>query len=291
MKSNYVIHDPLGFKGKVFVSSVRNGMDFKVEDLDLVHEMRVETHFEPGVRLVIPLNGLTDLRIGKNKIQLENHAQESAAWFSVQQDEYGFKHFGQQKNKREVVFFFSFSWIKNSLSDEQYERARDFFSSHLRIKHFVFTPLMRLSVKSLFYSSEMNLSGLQKESLYLLLIDDALNCMRWEKKTNNERLLRAVNNIDVLLKTGEGSNLSISDMAKLCHTNTSTLQRFFKQHYGISIGAYRRKLQLQKAHQALERGCSVVQSACLAEYTHLQSFSDAFRREFGYLPKYIKKHK
>lgn len=289
MENNHIIHDPLGFKGKVLINSVRNGMDFKVEDLDFVHQTRVETHFEPGVRLVIPLNGLTDLRIGKQKIRFENRARESAAWFSVQKDEYGFKHFEQQANKREVVFFFSFSWMKDSLSDEQYERSIDFFSGHLRMKHFVFSPLMRSSINSLFYSSEMNLNRLQKESLCLLLIDDALNCMRWEKQTNNERLFKAVNNIDALLKMGQGYDLSISDMAKLCHTNTSTLQRFFKQHYGIGIGAYRRKLQLQKAHQALERGCSVMQAACLAEYTHLQSFSDAFRREFGYLPKHVKK--
>jgi AraC-like DNA-binding protein len=79
--------------------------------------------------------------------------------------------------------------------------------------------------------------------------------------------------------------LSLSDIARATGMSVSTLQRAFRQCYGVSVMGFLRRQRLDHARRRLERdGLSVAEAAAEAGYRTAANFTTAFRRAFGYPP-------
>lgn len=280
-----------GVQGLLTQQILGKGFEFKYEFLQIEKNTRSKSIlFEPSFRLIFSIQGKSDIRIGKTNVQLEANSKQSGAIISVNSEEYGYKQLYVQKNRKELVIFLSSNWLKQNLFEPQYEEIKTILDSHLECFYFSITPMMQQILSRLCSPQLKTLNKLKQQSLFMMLISDTLEQINQHNKTvkAGEHLLSAIEKLGLLLQTSSCDDFSINDMANFCNSNPTTFQRVFKQHYGQSIGAYKRQQQLNRAQTALLSGTSIMRAAQVAGYTHMQSFSQAFQRQFGCLPKEIK---
>lgn len=274
----------------MLLQRLRPGLELKYEQLSVYSESNLSLLFTPGIRLVFALQGQTRLRIGRQEVTFSSHERCNGALFPVLENALGFKHFALQQQKSELLLTLSNDWLSASLSADDYEALRPLLENHLHPSRFVITPLMRQLLQRISHSDYPQLGRLQQESLCLSLIHEALQQLLPRRTfSTGGHQQQLADQIDQLLQGAAAAQLTIPEIARQCHSNPGSVQRIFKQRHGISLGAYRRRRQLDLAHKALTEGATVVQAAQAAGYHHLQSFSDAFRREFGCLPSQLKK--
>lgn len=81
-------------------------------------------------------------------------------------------------------------------------------------------------------------------------------------------------------------DLSIDRIAQEAGVSTSTIQRHFKEHFGVPIFGFVRQKRLEAAREALANdGIPVSRAAYIAGYNNISSFTTAFRKAFGVTPK------
>ncbi|HRN88593.1 AraC family transcriptional regulator [Hyphomicrobium sp.] len=79
--------------------------------------------------------------------------------------------------------------------------------------------------------------------------------------------------------------LTIEAIARDNAASVSSVQRHFKQHYGVTVFDFIRRKRLEAAREALEaRGVTVAEAAWIAGYTSSSSFITAFKKTFGTCP-------
>lgn len=82
-------------------------------------------------------------------------------------------------------------------------------------------------------------------------------------------------------------DLSLGRIAREVGISTSSIQRHFKESFGITVSDFIRQERLETARVALERdGIAISQAAYLAGYSNPSSFTTAFKKAYGVSPKY-----
>ena len=87
--------------------------------------------------------------------------------------------------------------------------------------------------------------------------------------------------------------ITIEELSKRFHINTTTLKKVFKEVYGDSVAAHIKKHRLEKAARLLkDTQISIFAAAKEVGYDSQSRFTAAFKQEFGVLPtNYRKKSK
>ncbi|MDG3579430.1 AraC family transcriptional regulator [Rhizobium sp. YJ-22] len=81
--------------------------------------------------------------------------------------------------------------------------------------------------------------------------------------------------------------LTLDRIAEAVGIGTSSIQRHFKESFGIPISDFIRRERLETARAALERdGIPIAQAAYLAGYRNPSSFTTAFKKAYGVTPKH-----
>lgn len=79
--------------------------------------------------------------------------------------------------------------------------------------------------------------------------------------------------------------LSLDQIARDLGMSVSVLQARFRGTFEMTIGEYRRRQRLIRAHMALrDQGVTVGEAATIAGYSNPANFATAFGRQFGYAP-------
>lgn len=82
-------------------------------------------------------------------------------------------------------------------------------------------------------------------------------------------------------------DLTIENIAREVGLSTSSVQRHFKEHFGLTIFEFIRQKRLESARWALESdGVPIAQAAYIAGYNSPSSFTTAFKKAYGVSPKY-----
>lgn len=85
--------------------------------------------------------------------------------------------------------------------------------------------------------------------------------------------------------------ITIDELARKYHINTTTLKKTFKEEYGMSIAAHMRKHRMEKAAVLL---CSsdkrISEIAALVGYNSQSRFTIVFKQEYGMLPTEYRLH-
>jgi AraC family transcriptional activator of pyochelin receptor len=85
------------------------------------------------------------------------------------------------------------------------------------------------------------------------------------------------------------NSLTLSMLARRVGLNRTKLALGFKQVHGVSVQAYWRDERLSRARELLQKGEARVTDVALSlGYSELSSFSRAFSRKFGVLPKTLR---
>ncbi|OHX63853.1 helix-turn-helix domain-containing protein [Flammeovirga pacifica] len=83
---------------------------------------------------------------------------------------------------------------------------------------------------------------------------------------------------------------SINELSKMVGINHTTLQKRFKEIFGVPIFKYLQLQRLNKAHQLLSKNeLSVKEAAWRVGYESISSFSNAFYKQYGFRPSDVAK--
>ena len=89
-----------------------------------------------------------------------------------------------------------------------------------------------------------------------------------------------------LISKRESEEISIEELAGKVNLNRTTLQKVFKEMYGLTINEYRTKARLQLAKNLLvSTELSITEIAGRCGYANASKFSEVFKKNEGLLPK------
>lgn len=116
-----------------------------------------------------------------------------------------------------------------------------------------------------------------------LLSNDAPRALRTDayRAASSALYTRAIS----VMKENMGRRLQMSELAALCNTSISTLQKLFFRYTGMGAMRYYGNLKMQYAENLLRDGMRVKEVALALGYTDQNYFSTAYKRHFGISPR------
>ena len=97
---------------------------------------------------------------------------------------------------------------------------------------------------------------------------------------------RKVQNVRRFINSNLEKGISIEELAAKANLNRTTLQKVFKEMYGLTINEYRTKARIQLAKNLLaSSNLSITEIAGFCGYTNASKFSEVFKKNEGMLPK------
>ena len=97
---------------------------------------------------------------------------------------------------------------------------------------------------------------------------------------------RKVQNVRRIINSNLEKEISIEELACKVNLNRTTLQKIFKEMYGLTVNEYRTKARLQLAKNLLvSTDLSKTEIAGRCGYANASKFSEVFKRNEGVLPK------
>ena len=97
---------------------------------------------------------------------------------------------------------------------------------------------------------------------------------------------RKVQNVRRIINSNLEKEISIEELACKVNLNRTTLQKVFKEMYGLTVNEYRTKARLQLAKNLLvSTDLSITEIAGRCGYANASKFSEVFKRNEGVLPK------
>ena len=95
-----------------------------------------------------------------------------------------------------------------------------------------------------------------------------------------------VQNARRIINSNLEQEISIEELAEKVNLNRTTLQKVFKEMYGLTVNEYRTKARLQLAKNMLaSTNLSITEIAGRCGYTNASKFSEVFKKNEGVLPK------
>ena len=92
--------------------------------------------------------------------------------------------------------------------------------------------------------------------------------------------------IDASVAYIDNPEISIEELAVKVNLNRTTLQKVFKEMYGLTVNEYRTKARLQLAKNLLaSTDLSITEIAGRSGYANASKFSEVFKKNEGILPK------
>lgn len=116
-------------------------------------------------------------------------------------------------------------------------------------------------------------------------------CGRAEKRDTTDLYFsgvtgRKVQNARRIINANLEKEISIEDLAQKVNLNRTTLQKVFKEMYGLTVNEYRTKARIQLAKNLLvSTDISITEIAGRCGYTNASKFSKVFKTNEGVLPK------
>ncbi len=97
---------------------------------------------------------------------------------------------------------------------------------------------------------------------------------------------RKVQNVRRIINSNLEKEISIEELACKVNLNRTTLQKIFKEMYGLTVNDYRTKARLQLAKNLLvSTDLSITEIAGRCGYANASKFSEVFKKNEGVLPK------
>lgn len=257
---------------------------------------------EPGLRIILVLDGQVSLRFGDELIHLQAkgnlpQVRHNTVLLNIEKP-VPFARLAEQGGyAKRVSLGFSNTWLKQTFSHLG-DRARSPIElTHLEsfdwsasahalaiAQQMIAPPSVPQELRSLYIESraiELLLEGWQHYTQATLppLSKCSLTPSHYHKMQQVKQWL--MGNLD--------QALSIEQIAAQANSTASTVQRHFKQAFQLTVFEFIHQARLEKALHALQDGdVNVTQAAFLAGYSNPNSFSTAFKNRYGFSPKYVK---
>lgn len=188
----------------------------------------------------------------------------------------------------------SLSWLEQEIgtSEDRPPALERFLSTHL--SHFAFEPAPDLiEIAEQISHPPVSLKGelltlyRKARAIELVRLACAALVANANKAENRSSLLNArqAERVRNYVLANLTKNLTIEAIAKESGGSASSVQRHFKQQFGMTVFEFIRRKRLEAARDALEaRGVTVAEAAWIAGYTSPSSFISAFKKAYGACP-------
>lgn len=265
-----------------------NGFAWKSTQLQCQQDKLVEpVYFQPNCKIVFTLQGKTHLQFGSQSITLL--AGEGVILSNLMSECEGKKHFYAGDMQREVVLFFDHTWLINAGIPDEVLRHLGHLAQAVSFKINTTISLLLTQLINSEQTQSPWLASLQTNLSTTLLLEILQPLFPLKKADTHSHISqKRQDRLFELLHSGEADHLTLQQMAKICCSNPTTLQKEFQQRHHCTIMQYIRQLKMQKAKQGLLAGMSVVEAAHLVGYRKVECFSKQFFNEFGIKPSQLK---
>lgn len=282
-------------RGRFVSETLRTGLSLHCTQIDILQAIHTRSSAEPGLRLILMLEGKLEAHVGRQRLSLDASRQPQGVLLSIAETEQLQRDIPQPMQQRQVVIAVNQQWFEeggfSNLGDAS--TTLDLCRQHLAVRPLqVTTALGRLAGQLLHPAQRPpHLQRLFQECHSVELLMEALGQL--QRSNGNPGLKpaerRRAERLRQLLDSGSADSWSLADMAREMGSNPTTLQRQFRTLHGCSIFDYLRQQRLARAHQLLLQGASVTEAALQASYGSPANFATAFRRQYGVCPRSLRR--
>ncbi|SCM79451.1 DNA-binding domain-containing protein, AraC-type [uncultured Pleomorphomonas sp.] len=190
-------------------------------------------------------------------------------------------------------------WLDRLVPEERRStpELRAFFSSHL--SRFSFEPnrqIQHLAGQILDPPPALRdeIQALNRRAHALEIMTGALAALAASTTPGSAKpsymSLRQSQEVRDYLIANVNEDLTVETIARAVGQSSSTMQRHFKDHFGITVYDFIRNRRLEMAREALaNEGISIGRAAFMAGYSSTSSFTTAFKRAFGVTPRTLRR--
>ncbi len=91
-----------------------------------------------------------------------------------------------------------------------------------------------------------------------------------------------------VMENNINTNLSVGEIAEMCHMSEVNLKKTFSRYSGMGVMAYFNNMKIKTAVKMIENGVSVKETAAALGFSNQNYFSTVFKRIMGSAPVYFK---
>ncbi|MFT3814673.1 MAG: AraC family transcriptional regulator [Acidovorax sp.] len=274
---------------------LRPGLQLLVEDAHAPCSFTAQAVVNPGLRLVVLLEGALDVSYGPERMALpQGPAGASAVLVALTEPECFTRRLHQGVYARRVTLGLDDDWLAQAGGGAATPELARFMRQHLSTRRWQLSPRMATVAEQIVRPPPLAplLQHMYLESRVLDLMGEALGALcRHAPESHGEMALRPrehqrLRELHAFLASGQADGMSLDEIARHAGLNPNSLQRQFRTIYGVTIFDHLRECRLQRARQLLERdGVTVAQAALAAGYASAANFATAYKQRFGTPPK------
>lgn len=116
------------------------------------------------------------------------------------------------------------------------------------------------------------------------IVFEVLQCLQAHTSGQSDQPNSYAARAKLYLETSYMYHITIQELAESLHIDRRYLTRLFHNSYGVSPQAYLMQLRLEHAHNFLQQGYGVTETAAMAGFSDLSNFSKRYKACFGVCP-------
>lgn len=280
---------PVVLRGGFFIESFRSGLHIHATDAVEQSDTATELTLDPQISVSVVLAGAPVAAIDEVPLDLRvpEGAEAGGLIWSVARPARLKRTIRRGQRIQKINISVNAAWIEDFLAHDEAPNAalRDFSTTHLAVRSWrpAFDTVHGARRLLDCLGSEGLLNRLSLEMLALGILRDAFESIEQPSagQAGDDRALQVRRYIAENL----GSELSLTSIAAATGMSVSTMQRVFKDAFGVTVADHLRRARLGVAHRALvDDGLPIQQAAHLAGYSSAANFATAYRRVFGRAP-------
>jgi len=143
-----------------------------------------------------------------------------------------------------------------------------------------------LVLKEDYDETTLNMLAIRMEMLLLKILRGKKQTVREDTHAGAEIYRKIIK----VMNDNITENLTIDQMADMCHISESYLKKIFTKYSGCGAAKYFLRLKISRACTMILNGASVAKISDTLAFGNQQYFSTVFKRETGYSPTAYKRH-
>lgn len=275
------------------VIALRHGLILHTANVHNLHEVITQATLMPSIKLAIVIEGQADISFDQQHFVLGRSSDQhcnTASLVSLTRPTRFERRGLSQGYEKTVSISFSHAWLLDSLPSIP-KQLLPFLEQHLS-SHLWQPSKKALTIAQQILTTPPTLLGMHHlflESRCIELISEALFSLikptpSYARETPpiNQQLMQA----KLLLDNPQFAHLSPADIAQHIGMSISSLQRYFRSNFHVSVAQYHRQQRLKRALLSLQKDqINISQAADIAGYSNAANFATAVKKEFGVTPK------
>ncbi|WP_164558076.1 helix-turn-helix domain-containing protein [Massilia atriviolacea] len=261
-----------------------------------LRDLETSNSLHPGIKIVVVIEGCTDLSYGHRRFALgpdsaDPGTRAAGALVNLAEADGFSRRWRRGRHEKKVSLTLTPEWMALAGLDAHAAppALRGFLREHLACQPWTVSARARRLAADILAPAALA-PGLQRLRLEGRCIELASEALAAFAPVAQAAPLRAADRrrlarLDELLRSEQGAQLSMAEIARELGTNPSSLQALTRRAWGASVFERLRWLSMERARRLLADGAGVAQAAEAAGYAGASNFATAFKKRYGVSPR------